>query len=240
MSDMAAATSEAASMASTYGVEIDQLSALTATAVSKTRKSGSEIGNALSSIFVNLSDVTNSTITKAFGTAGVSMTKMVDGSKKLKDPIELLEELSTALNSFEEGDVRRSTILNDIGGKYHANTLSAILTGWEDYEKILQDYAEGTGSAEKEAEKSANNWQAQLNKINNSWTELINTFVKSDSATGFLSFANTVIGAFADMTDGVGAFVTAITALGAIQGARGKGRDRMTSLFIICPCRHWW
>lgn len=54
MQDMADATSEAASIAAQYGVEIDELSALIAVATSKTRESGSEVGTALKSIFVTL------------------------------------------------------------------------------------------------------------------------------------------------------------------------------------------
>lgn len=120
MQDMADATSEAASIASQYGVEIDELSAMIAVIASKTRESGSEVGSALKSIFVNLQDTTNSTITSAFETAGISMTRMVDGAEQLKTPIELLKELSDVFTSLEEGSTIRATILNDIGGKvYH-------------------------------------------------------------------------------------------------------------------------
>lgn len=36
------------------------------------------------------------------------------------------------------------------------------------------------GSAMKESEKSANNWSGSINKLKNSWTELVNEFVKSE------------------------------------------------------------
>lgn len=123
MSDMAAATSEAASIASQYGVKIEELSSLIAVATAKTRESGSETGNALKSLFINLQDTTSKPIREAFEAVGISMTKIVDGSEKLKTPIELLKELSQAFNSLPEGDTRRANILSDIGGKYHANTL---------------------------------------------------------------------------------------------------------------------
>jgi len=91
MTDMASATQEAASMAANYGVSIEQLSALITTAVASTRQSGSEVGNALSTLFVNLSDTTNKERMKAFDTLGVSVYKFVDGAQKLKTPIELLD-----------------------------------------------------------------------------------------------------------------------------------------------------
>lgn len=120
MQDMADATSEAASIAAQYGVEIDELSALISVAVSKTRETGSEVGTALKALFINLQDTTSKPIRNAFDGVGISMTKMVNGSVKLKTPIELIKELSIAFNSLEEGSIERANILNDIGGKvYH-------------------------------------------------------------------------------------------------------------------------
>nr|DAW20520.1 MAG TPA: minor tail protein [Caudoviricetes sp.] len=121
MQDMADATSEAASVAAQYGIDIDELSALIAVAVSKTRESGSEVGNALKSIFINLQDTTSKPIQDAFASVDISMTKLVNGSEKLKTPIELIKELSKAFTSLEEGDTRRANILSDIGGRFYHN-----------------------------------------------------------------------------------------------------------------------
>ena len=116
MNDMASAIKETAAIANNYGVTVEQLSALIATATAKTRQSGAETGNAIKSLLVTLSDVTNGTVVKAFDAVGVSMYKFVDGSKQLKTPIELLEELSKVFNELPQGDDRRSILLNDIGG----------------------------------------------------------------------------------------------------------------------------
>lgn len=121
MQDMADATSEAASVAAQYGIDIDELSALIAVAVSKTRESGSEVGNALKSIFINLQDTTSKPIQDAFASVDISMTKLVNGSEKLKTHIELIKELSEAFTSLEEGDTRRANILSDIGGRFYHN-----------------------------------------------------------------------------------------------------------------------
>ena len=121
MQDMADATSEAASVAAQYGVDIDELSALIAVAVSKTRESGSEVGNALKALFINLQDTTSKPIQDAFAAVNISMTEMVDGAEKLKTPIELIKELSKAFTSLDEGDTRRANILSDIGGRLYHN-----------------------------------------------------------------------------------------------------------------------
>ena len=226
MSDLAAATSEAASMAAQSGVEIDQLTSLIATATSRTRESGEETGTAIKSLLVNLQDTTNKQIVKTFEQAGISMTEFVDGSEKLKTPIELLKELSTVYNALPEGSTLRANILSDIGGKYHANTLSAILSGWSDYEKILGDYANGTGSAMREAEKSANNWEGSINKVNDSWTSFIQNFTKSDDIITFLGIIDKAVNKLDDLIQTLGLAGTAFTAFTAYKSFKNEGMFR--------------
>lgn len=151
MNDMAEATTQAGSMAAQAGVEIDQLSALIGTAVARTKKSGNEIGTALKALFINLQNTQNSKIVGTFDNLGISMTKMVDDTELLKTPIELIKELSDAYNTLPDGSVMKADILTNIGGKHHANVLSSILSGYNEYEKMLKDYSEGTGSAAVEA-----------------------------------------------------------------------------------------
>ena len=119
LQDMADATSEAGSIAAQYGVQINELSALIAVAVSKTRESGSEVGTTLKSLFVNLQDTTSKPIRAAFDAVGISMTKIVDGAEQLKTPVELIKELSVVFNQLPDGDIKKANILNDIAGKIY-------------------------------------------------------------------------------------------------------------------------
>lgn len=98
--------------------------------------------------------------------------------------------------------------------KHHANVLSSILSGYSDYEKMLKDYSEGSGSAAVEAEKSANNWTGSLNKLSNSWTEFIGNFVKSDQVIAGLKGVNGLV-------DTMDALVTTIGPLGTIGAGAG-------------------
>lgn len=159
MQDMAEATTEAASMASELGVQENQLSAMIGTIESRTKAGGNEVGNAIKSLLINVQNVNNSKIAGTFKKAGVAQTEFVNGIEKMRNPIEVLEDLAKVFNELEESDPLRTEILTNIGQKYQANKLSALLSGWSDYEKMLVDYSEGTGSAAKEAEKSANNWE---------------------------------------------------------------------------------
>lgn len=223
MQDMADATSEAASISAQYGVGIEELSSLIAVAVSKTRESGSEVGNALKSIFVTLQDTTSKPVVEAFDAVGISMTKIVDGSERLKTPIELLKELSAAFNELPEGDTKRANILTDIGKKYHANTLSAILSDWESYESMLDLYSQGIGSAAKEAEKSANNIQGSFNILKNTWIDTIQNIINSDAVNKTTKSLNSMLTVINKITDKLGSLGTIGTIGGAIAGAKGQG-----------------
>lgn len=214
MTDMAEATTQAGSMAAQAGVQVDQLSALIGTAVARTKKTGNEIGTALKALFINLQNTQNDKIVDTFDSVGISMTKMVDGSEMLKTPIELLKELSTVYNTLHDGSVLKADILTNIGGKHHANVLSSILAGYSDYEKMLIDYSEGTGSAAIEAEKSANNWEGSLNKLSNSWTKFISNFANSDQITSGISTVNKLV-------DGADKLVNTLTPLGTIGAGIG-------------------
>lgn len=208
MQDMADATSEAASVAAQYGIDIDELSALIAVAVSKTRESGSEVGNALKSIFINLQDTTSKPIQDAFASVDISMTKLVNGSEKLKTPIELIKELSKAFTSLEEGDTRRANILSDIGGKYHANTLAAILSDLDSYYQMLDYYSKGQGSAAEEAQKSAESWEGVFNALKNDWTAFVNEFANSDFFKSLIESARRFIDVLSDASSPLNSILT--------------------------------
>ena len=228
MQDMADATSEAASIAAQYGVEIDELSALIAVATSKTRESGSEVGTALKSIFVTLQDTTSKPVVEAFDAVGISMTKIVNGSEQLKTPIELLKELSVAFNELQEGDTKRANILTDIGKKYHANTLSAILSDWESYESMLELYSQGIGSAADEAEKSANNIEGSLNRLSNTWTDTIENILNSDVILTVVKALNGLLSVINNVTDKLGSLGTIGLGAGLFAGVKNTGKCRIS------------
>ena len=55
---------------------------------------------------------------KAVNALGVSLKTVKDGAIKLRDPIEILKELSEAYNKLAVDDSRRTNLLSAIGGKY--------------------------------------------------------------------------------------------------------------------------
>ena len=151
MKDMSEATTVAASMAAELGVKENELSAMIGTIESRTKSGGNEVGNALKSLMINVQNINNDKIAETFKKAGVAQTEFVNGAERMRSPIEIFKDLAKVFNSLEETDPLRTEILTNIGQKHQANKLSALLSGWSDYEKMLKDYSDGTGSASMEA-----------------------------------------------------------------------------------------
>ena len=226
MLDMAQATSKSASMAAQTGVEINELSAIIGTAVARTKQNGNVIGTSLKSLFVNLQDTTNKKIVDTFDALGVSQTKFVDGAEQLKTPIELLKELAVAYNNLPEGSTLKADVLRNIGQKRQANVLAAILGGISsgDYDKMLNDYSQGKGSAMVEAEKSAENLEGRLTSLQNSWVEFVGKFAQTDALKGGISFLDGMVSSMTELQDKQLFLPSMLSAIMGLQTAfTGKG-----------------
>ena len=193
MADMATAMSEAGTVASSYRVSIEDLSAMIGTIESVTKLGGSEVGNAIKAILINLQNITSDKIVDTLDAANASMTEFVDGTEKLRDPISILRDLADTFNKLDEDDALRAEILTNIGGKHQSAKLAALLQNMEMFDKMLVDYSEGSGSALEEAMKSANNWSGKLNQLQNSWDSLVNSITNKNTVVGGVSFFDKMI-----------------------------------------------
>ena len=235
MKDISDATSETASVAAQYGVQIDELSALIATATANTRESGSEVGTALKAILINLQDTTSKPVTDTLDKLNISMFKLVDGSQRLKTPIELIHELAKAYNSLPEGHEDRALILNEIGQKRHANTLASILSDMEGYQSMLDLYnnTSADGSALREAEKSANNLTGSLNKLSNTWTDTVENIADSDALKFGVNSLEWVLDKVNLITEKLGSLGSIGLGAGLIAGIKNVG----TANYISSPSK---
>lgn len=222
MQDMAEATGKAASVASTYGVKVDQLSALIGTMQATTQQGGDAVGTALRNILMNVENTKTKTIVDTFDQIGVAQTQMVNGVKKSRSAIDILRDLHSVWQDLATDDPMRNTILNTLGGKRSANQLAALMNNWDQYEKMLAQYSQGGGSAMREAEKSANNWQGSLNRLSNTFTGLVQNFANSKGITNAINMLNNVLKVIDQITSKVGALGSLGGLMGFISGARGQ------------------
>ena len=225
MTDMAEAMSEAGTVASSYRVSIEDLSAMVGTMEAVTKSGGSEVGNSIRSILINLQNVNSSKITKTLDKANASMTEMVNGAEKLRNPIAILRDLSKTFNELDEDDPLRAEIVANVAGKYQAAKLSALLQNQTMFDKMLNDYSEGGGSATREANLSANNLTGSLNKLSNTFTEIVNNITDSSMMKSFVGFLNTVLSLINKITSSLSGL--------SLIGASILGKDRLKQQF--CP-----
>lgn len=98
--------------------------------------------------------------------------------------------------------------------KYRGNQLAALLSNWDKYTKILGDYQNAQGSAAQEAEKTANSWEGSINRLSNSWTDLIANFADSSSITTGINFLNGIVSGVDTLTEKLGGLKSLFSIVG--------------------------
>ena len=266
MENLTAATKIAASQAAASGVAVDELTAAVGTMSAVTQQGGYQAGRAFKGILMNIqqvkgaaddigdggADITAESLSKyeqATAALGVSLKEVKNGVTQLREPMEVLRELSIAVRQESEGSIKVANLISAVGGKFRGNQLIALLENWDTYEKMLAEFNsnEAIGSAMEEAEKSANNWAGSLNKVKNSWSELVNQFINSDNVVDILQSLNNIIQNLTEsaatgslktigdglssilkliskLTDKIGTLPTLLSGIAIFNSFRGKGR----------------
>ncbi len=234
LTDIADATRVSASFAANAGVAIDELTAAEATMIAVTKRSGSEIGRAFRSIVLNLQQVSGEfdgevideeqlkKVEDRCHSLGVELEYMKDGVPTLRNTMDVLRELAEVYNSLPDNSAEKQGLIADIGGKYHANALSALLSRWDMYEKMLGEFSQGAGSALEEANKTADSWEGRLAQLQNSWDSFVNTLTNKTAVKGGVSFLDNTIQAFEKLTETVGVLPVLLTTINASMSALNK------------------
>lgn len=195
--DMEALTSGitvAGSVFAEAGESAQTFSALVGAGVAATQRSGSEISRGLRTIVMNIRQIKGETedgelidgesIAKASKAlreyAGIST--MANGQLRLSSDV--LKDLAEKWNSLDT--VAQSAIAEALAGKRQANILTALMGNWETVEKMMQDYADGAGSALRENEIYLDSWEAKSKQLTASWTEFVSHLVETDTIKGAL------------------------------------------------------
>ncbi|MFT4007132.1 MAG: hypothetical protein QM683_16450 [Lacrimispora sp.] len=224
LTEIAEASRISASDASKAGVSIDQLTAAEAAMISVTKGSGSEIGESFQSVLLHLQKVKGEFNGEIIDDAqiqkvenrcrelGVQLETIGQNGTKLREPMDILKELSGVYRTLPDGSDQKQGLLADLGGK-HADSLSALLDNWDLYEKMLSDFSQGGGSALKETAQEADSWEGRIVSLQNSWDSLVNSLTNQDYVKGGISFLDNAIQGFEKLTDTIGAIPVLLTAL---------------------------
>lgn len=247
MAELAQAMSIAGSQAAKSQVEIDEATAALGTMISVTQMSGLEMGNAFKGILMNLQQISGtagdggdiidesslSQYEKACAELGVSLSEVKNGAVSLKEPMQILKELSVEYSKLDESDSRRENLLSSVGGQDRAAALNAILENYDLYEKMLQDYANGAGSMATEAEMTVNSWENSLNRLSNTWTDTVGNIANSGAVVTGINALNSLLEVINAITGALGSLGSIAVGAGLFAGIKNVGRDKMYSLLFV-------
>ena len=222
MTELAEGMKVVGSQAASSQISVKETTAAIGTLVAVTQQSGSEMGNAFKGILMNLRQVTGEVddggdaideesltkYEKACEQLGVSLSTVKNGVVSLKEPMQILKELSEEYTKLDKSDAKRANLLSAVGGKYRANALNAILENYDTYEKMLKDYEDGEGSMAEEAEKTANSWEGSLNRISNTFNDVMGNIVNSDFVITCINFLDNVLSLINKITSALGSWGT--------------------------------
>ena len=244
MTELSDGMASAASTAASLGVGLDEMTAALGTMIDTTHQSGSETADAFRSILLSIRQITDESAgidaeglanyEAACNALNVKLKETKNGIISLRDPMTVLEELAAAYNSLDKNDSRRTALLDSVGSIPSAQ-LDALLSGWDTYESMLQQYADGTGSIAEKAEQTADSWEGSMNRLSNTWTATLGNITDSDAIVTIVNGLNSLLSVVNHVTDGLGSLGTIGLGAGLFAGIKNAGRVKRNPLLSNMP-----
>ena len=236
MTQLAESLSAVSAQAAASQLDLGETTAALATMLSVTGQSGTEIGSAFSTILMYLQQMTgglngeqiDTKALKDYESAcknlGVSLSEVKNGSVQLKEPMQVLKELSAAYASLNETDQKRTGLLDAFGGaSSQSEALDALLKNYGLYEEMLKDYAGSTGTLASDAAQAAETWEGSLNRLSTTWNETVGNLLDSDAVVAAINGLNSLLSVIDGITDKTNALGTVGILSGLFMNAKGIG-----------------
>ena len=200
MAELAEAMSAAGEQTSQLGISADETAAVLGTIISGAHQSGAEASEAFESILLLIRQVADAgkgidaeSLTRyeeACSALNVSLKETRNGVTSLRDPMEVLKDLSEAYSKLNAGDTRKATLLDAAGSEMNADALEAVLENYSQYEEMLSQYARGAGSMAQKAAETADSCEGSLDRLSNTWTDTIGNIADSGAVITLVNGLN--------------------------------------------------
>lgn len=227
MAELSEGMSIVGATAASSGVDVNELIASLATMAGAAQQSGSEAAHAFKAILLNIRQVEDAEegidaeglakYEKACNALNVKLKETKNGVRSLRDPMEVLKELSVKYNELGKNDVRKTNLLAAVGSSQNADSLDAILSQWDVYEQMLGQYADGTGSMASEAEQVSNSWEGSLKRLSNTWTDTVGNIADSDAIITIINGLNGLLSVVNSVTNALGSIGSIGIGVGVVQ-----------------------
>ena len=218
IAELAEAMSAAGGQAAELGVSTEETAAVLGTIISEAHQGGGEAAEAFESILLLIRQVADAgkgidaeSLTRyeeACSALNVSLKETKNGVTSLRDPMEVLKDLSEAYSKLNAGDARKANLLDAAGGGINADALEAVLENYSQYEKMLAEYADGTGTMSQKAAQTADSWEGSMNRLSNTWTDTIGNIADSDAIITLVNGLNSLLSVINSITGKLGSLGT--------------------------------
>ena len=196
--------------------------ALIGTTTAATQRSGSEMARGLQTILfrvrqvkgelddgeiINAEDISNAA--KALDSVGISV---LNDKNQLKGFTEIMGELAEIWDDLETNTEKygigaQERIQNALAGNRRGNILFTLMDHWQDYEKMLDQFEEGAGTAAQKNAIYTESWAAATANLKTSWAELIGNLTENgglfteliEGLTGIFDILNAILGPLAEI-----------------------------------------
>lgn len=250
MGELSQGISSVSSTAAALGVSAPQATAALGAMMEATRESGLDTAKAFQSILLYTRQIADSSagITaeelkeyeEACAALNVRLRETRDGVVSLRNPMDILGELSASYKELGDSDTRKTDLLNAFGGS-QSEYLDALLRGWDTYKSMLQQYENGAGSMALEAARTTDNWAGSLNRLSNTWTSVINNMVDSDGVVFILNSLNNMVSVIDKLTAKAGSLESLGAGLGLwLSAAKNVGKPKMFGFSLNMPTAQFY
>lgn len=220
MAELATGMSKTASVASSMGVDIDQLSAQLATIIATTRQAPESVGNALKTIYTRIADIKTGAdgAETSLGNYSAQMARVgfnvLDANGKFRDMGEIMEEVGFRWKDLtKEQQIYLARVM---AGQRQINNITALFDNWDRYVKELNVSLQAEGTLEQKNAVYMESLAAHMKQLEAAKEGLISSFIDSDSFKGVIDGLTTAIKLFDNFIKAIGGGGTALAALGSI------------------------
>jgi len=193
-----------ASTAAMAGMSMEQTMAALGTITARTQESGRKAATALRSLILNITkqvgaeiedgvEVTEESVKSLYGLLEKYAPAAVEAARATGEIVNPMEAIASLAQAARDGLMTQQEmfdLLNSLGGKLRVNQLMTLVNGFETYEEMLVKVEDAAGSADKEVQRMLETWNAKVNILKNSWTELLATFGTTKAVKNVLDYLN--------------------------------------------------
>ena len=210
---IASGISTSGSVAKDAGLSLQQYSSMLGTIIEQTGLGGSQIGNALKTIFTRITKAseTSGTLASDISNAEASLravgVEVRSSSGEFRDLDSILGDLSDKWDSIS--DTEKSNISFEVAGTRQTNIIKSLMKSWDKYEQRVEDATNLTNSPTlANQEKYAESMTGHLEELSAAAESFWATFIDTQSAKSAVDFLTNVINLLQKLTSTFGSLGT--------------------------------